>query len=52
MIIAARRKAGGADAAIDPMADPQTRESINRASFEFLIGFQLTQPQLQYNATR
>lgn len=50
--ITRKRKAGDADAAIDPMADPQVREAVSRASFELLIGFQLTQAQLQYNATR
>lgn len=50
--ITRRRKPGDADAAIDPMADPQTREAVSRSSFEFLIGFQLSQAQLQYNATR
>ena len=46
------RKAGDADAAIDPLADPKTREAVARASFEHLIGFQLSQEQLRYNATR
>lgn len=50
--ITRKRKAGDADAAIDPMADPQVREAVSRASFELLVGFQLTQGQLQYNATR
>ena len=50
--ITKKRKAGEADAAIDPLADPQVREAVLRASFELLIGFQLTQAQLQYNATR
>jgi hypothetical protein len=50
--ITRKRKAGDADAAIDPLADPQVREAVARASFELLIGFQLSQAQLQYNATR
>lgn len=50
--ITRKRKAGDADAAIDPLADPQVREAVSRASFELLIGFQLTPAQLQYNATR
>ena len=50
--ITRRRKAGDADSAIDPMADPQVREAVSRSSFELLVGFQLTQAQLQYNATR
>lgn len=50
--ITKKRKAGDADAAIDPLADPQVREAVSRASFELLVGFQLTEAQLQYNATR
>jgi hypothetical protein len=50
--ITRRRKPGDADAAVDPMADPAVREAVRRASFEVLVGFQLTQDQLAYNATR
>ena len=50
--ITRERKPGDADAAIDPMADPNVREAVRRASFEVLVGFQLTQDQLAYNATR
>lgn len=50
--ITRRRKAGDADAALDPMADPVVRTAVLRASFELLVGFQLTQEQLVYNATR
>ncbi|WP_438726913.1 hypothetical protein ACR9YC_09650 [Parasphingorhabdus sp. DH2-15] len=50
--ITAKRKSGDASAAIDPLADPTVRAALNRARFELLIGFQLTQDQLQYNATR
>ena len=46
------RKAGDVDAAVDPMTDPVVRAAVARATFEHLIGFQLTQAQLQYNATR
>jgi hypothetical protein len=46
------RKPGDADAALDPMADPAVRTAVTRATFEFLVGFQLTQEQLAYNATR
>jgi hypothetical protein len=42
---------GDADAALDPMADPAARP-CSAASFELLVGFQLTQEQLAYNATR
>jgi len=50
--ITRRRKPGDPSAAIDPMADPAVREAVRRASFEMLVGFQLTQEQLAYNATR
>jgi hypothetical protein len=50
--ITRKRKAGDDDAAIDPLADPAVREAVQRASFELLVGFQLSQAQLQYNATR
>jgi hypothetical protein len=50
--ITRERKAGDADAALDPMADPAVRAAVTRATFEFLVGFQLTQEQLAYNATR
>ena len=43
---------GDPDAAIDPLADPTVREAVRRASFELLVGFQLTEQQLAYNATR
>jgi hypothetical protein len=50
--ITRKRRPGDADAALDPLADPEVRAAVARASFELLIGFQLTQDQLQYNATR
>ena len=37
--------------AID-MNKPEIRDAVARATFEHLIGFQLTQEQLRYNATR
>jgi hypothetical protein len=46
------RKAGQAEAAVDPLSDPAVRTAVNNATFEHLIGFQLTQDQLRYNATR
>jgi hypothetical protein len=46
------RKAGDADAAVDPLSDPKVRDAVRAASFEVLVGFQLTQDQLAYNATR
>jgi hypothetical protein len=50
--ITRRRKSGDADAAIDPLSVPEVRTALQRTSFELLVGFQLTQDQLQYNATR
>lgn len=50
--ITRKRKAGDPDAALDPLADPQVRAALTRATFELLIGFQLTEQQLAYNATR
>lgn len=50
--ITRRRRAGDQDAAIDPMSEPEVRAAVTRASFELLIGFQLTAEQLQYNVTR
>ena len=47
-----KRKAKDEDASIDPMTDPQVRAALSRASFELLVGFQLTNEQLAYNATR
>lgn len=46
------RKAGDPNAAIDPLADPAVRAAVTRATFELLVGFQLTEDQLRYNATR
>jgi hypothetical protein len=46
------RKAGEAEAAVDPLADPAVRSAVANATFEHLVGFQLTQDQLKYNATR
>ncbi|MDB5693438.1 MAG: hypothetical protein JWO81_2501 [Alphaproteobacteria bacterium] len=46
------RKAGDADAAVDPLSDPRVRDAVRAASFEVLVGFQLTHDQLAYNATR
>lgn len=47
-----KRKAGDADAAIDPMSDPTVKAAVARATFEHLVGFELTPEQLRYNATR
>lgn len=50
--ITRKRKPGDPDAALDPLADPEVRSAIQRVSFEVLVGFQLTEQQLAYNATR
>jgi len=51
-ILTRPRKAGDAEAAIDPLSDPAVRSAVANATFEHLIGFQLTTDQLRYNATR
>ena len=50
--ITRRRKPGDPDAALDPLADPTVRAALNRATFELLVGFQLSESQLAHNATR
>jgi hypothetical protein len=50
--ITRKRRAGQEDAAIDPLAQPDVKAAIARATFDVLVGFQLTQDQLTYNATR
>jgi hypothetical protein len=47
-----KRKAGDTDAAVDPLSTPEVRQAVLTASFEALVGFQLTQDQLKYNAQR
>ena len=51
-ILTRPRKSGEAEAAIDPLADPGIRTAVANATFEHLVGFQLSQDQLKYNATR
>jgi hypothetical protein len=50
--ITKRRRAGDAEAALDPLADPEVKAAIARTRFEMLVGFQLTEAQLAYNVTR
>jgi hypothetical protein len=50
--ITRKRKAGEADAAVDPLSEPDVKAAVQRATFEVLLGFQLDQNQLAYNATR
>lgn len=47
-----RRKAGDETAATDPLSRPDIRQAVLRATFEALVGFQLTDEQLKYNTTR
>ncbi len=51
-IITRQRRSGDSDAAIDPLTRPEVRAALARASFELLVGFQLTEDQLAYNVTR
>jgi len=46
------RRAGDEDAAVDPLTQPDIREALARATFELLVGFQLTEDQLRFNASR
>jgi hypothetical protein len=50
--ITRERKAGDPDAAVDPLSDPAVRAAVQRATFEMLVGFNLSQQQLAYNVTR
>ena len=50
--ITRKRRAGDADAAIDPLSDPEVKAALARAEFEVLVGFQLSEDQLAYNVTR
>lgn len=47
-----KRQDGQQAAAVDPLSDPTVQAALLRARFELLVGFQLTQDQLRYNATR
>ncbi len=47
-----RRRAGDQDAAVDPLSDPKVRQAVLAATFEALVGFQMTDEQLRYNVTR
>lgn len=47
-----KRKSGDSDAAVDPLSQPDVRDALAKATFEMLVGFQLTEKQLAYNATR
>jgi hypothetical protein len=51
-ILTRPRKPGEAEAAVDPLADPAVKAAVANATFEHLVGFQMSQDQLKYNATR
>ncbi len=51
-LLTKKRKAGDTDAATDPLTQPEVRTALAKASFELVVGFQLTDQQLAYNATR
>ncbi|MEO7602410.1 MAG: hypothetical protein ABIS39_03985 [Sphingomicrobium sp.] len=51
-ILTRRRKAGDPEAAVDPLSDPIVRTAVARATFEHLVGFQMSADMLRYNATR
>ncbi len=34
------------------MTDPAVREAVARATFEHMVGFQMSEEQLRYNVTR
>ena len=50
--ITRKRRAGDTDAAVDPLTQPDVRAAVARATFDVLLGFQLDDKQLAYNATR
>ncbi len=50
--ITRKRKAGEEDAAVDPLSQPDVKAAVARATFETMVGFQLNQDQLTFNATR
>jgi len=47
-----KRRAGDADAAVDPLTEPDVRAAVTRATFEVLVGFQLDDAQLANNVRR
>jgi hypothetical protein len=50
--ITKKRKAGDFDAASDPMSDPAVKAALRAASFELLVGFQLSEAALAFNVTK
>ena len=47
-----KRRAGDADAAVDPLTEPDIKAAVTRATFELLLGFQLDDAQLAHNVRR
>lgn len=47
--ITRKRKAGQSDAAVDPLSQPDVKEAVAKATFELMLGFQLTDKQLAFN---
>jgi hypothetical protein len=50
--ITRKRRAGDEDAAVDPLTEPAVKAAVTRATFELLVGFQLSDEQLAYNVRR
>ena len=50
--ITRKREPGEIEAAVDPLSEPDVRAALARATFELLVGFQLSEDQLAYNVTR
>lgn len=46
------RRAGEIDAASDPLAAPDVRDAVRAATFEVLVGFQLSSADLAWNAQK
>lgn len=46
------RKPGDLDAATDPLADPEVKAAVRASTFEVLVGFQLSDEALAYNAAK
>ncbi|MBB4615297.1 hypothetical protein [Novosphingobium taihuense] len=50
--ITRKRRAGDEDAAVDPLSQPDVKAALAKANFELLVGFQLTNDQLQFNVRK
>ena len=50
--ITEKRRPGESTAAIDPLTEPDVVAAIKAATFELLVGFQLTDDQLRFNAQK